>query len=469
MGEFSREIKRNLLRKIFTKNKRTLVTRGKSSDNKELLEVRRTFSKLLKTRARLKFKRVKTSFFGKGFHIFSADLSWPGAKGENPTGFGAALTVEGAAKAATGETVERIGVFSSRPTILSKSYNQLQNRRKIDVLDPTSCQIFAPHQDIIKTKEVFNLSRKTETNWILFEDAIQKGHKILIPEDLCGARFMKGPGPVLLDRTSNGCAAHTEINHAKLKATLELIERDNIIFYWRTKNTPALIDLARPNDRIGNLLEIMGELKKKVRLFYLRSELAPITVQATFFGNPSQGQPRFASTGATRLDPIDAMEKALIELIYVVSGTITARGAKAVYGKSLDNSIWDFADHGDFYAHYPAAEAYKFLVPRNPMKIHPSDIPSVETGDSTKNLEELTHDFRRHGLRLYYENTTPRYIRAAGFWVYRAFSPDLISIDAHHRFRMLGYPRYYKLPSLLGLKRRPKLPDQLNPWPHPIT
>jgi len=450
MNVFLNQIKKNLPQKMLKKNKTFLTSKTQRGDRTKLMEVRRRLSKLLRTKARLKIKRAKTSSFSGQFHVFSANLSWPGQKMDNPSGFGAALTVEGAALAATGEAVERLCVMSSRPTIYSKSYNQLV-KTKNKILDPESYRIFASNQDVL------NLTRKTETNWTLCEDAIHQGQKIFIPSSLDA------------DLTSNGCAADTEINKAKVKAALELIERDNRLFYWRTKNVPALIDLSKPNERIGNLLEIIGGVRKKVRLFYLKSELAPVTVQATMLGDLTQGEPRFATAGATRLDPADAIEKAIVELIYVVDGFKMSRRVRVDYGKVFDNSVWDFDDRGDLYGYYPLPDAYKFLYPNNPPKIQLSDIPSVETGDSVKNLDGLVKDFHRHGLRLYYENVTPKYIQSAGFWVYRAVSPDLISLDAHHRFRMLGYPRYYKLPAILGLKQRPKLPEQLNPWPHPIT
>jgi ribosomal protein S12 methylthiotransferase accessory factor len=77
-------------------------------------------------------------------------------------------------------------------------------------------------------------------------------------------------------------------------------------------------------------------------------------------------------------------------------------------------------------------------------------------------------DFKKNGHRLYFKDATTREVRRAGLHVYRAFSPDILSLDSLHRYRPLGFPRYYTLADKLKLPRRPRKYDDLNPFPHPF-
>jgi hypothetical protein len=163
------------------------------------------------------------------------------------------------------------------------------------------------------------------------------------------------------------------------------------------------------------------------------------------------------------------MEKALMELIYLSSGLIRRQPFPQIsYGTNFDNSIWEFGDRADMYCWNPKNDGYRFLFPKKPRIISWKDLQSIETGNSKKNLENLISDFKRACLRLYFKDNTPKPTGEAGFWVYRAFSPDLISIEAVHRYRHLGHDRYQKLANVLCLKKRQKESDELNTWPHPL-
>ena len=271
------------------------------------------------------------------------------------------------------------------------------------------------------------------------------------------------------ETTSSGCAAAMDAETAKLKAVLELIERDALLFYWRTQNTPKLIELSEVNQETVRLLKVMGPWRKKIKFFYLNTGFSAVTVQAVFMGRPSEGEPFFTSTCATRLEAVDAIEKAFLELLYVVTG-LQGSGIKVknYYGKNFDNSIWDFGDHAELYASHFSRKAYEFLLPPNPPKIRFSEIPQVKGGNSSDQLKVLVSDFRRSGLRLFLRSNTPKKIQKAGFWVYRAFSPDLLLIESVHRYRQLGAQRYYRLAAKLRLRRRPRKPEELNVWPHPL-
>ena len=429
--------------------------------------VRKQFTPFLKTQMRLKIERRATFPSVKKFHKFLSVISWPATKMAPSFGGGASFSAELAAITATGEAIERACFYTERePEVRSTSYVELLDAGKL-ALDPHSFRMFAPDQKLIKNQEATSLTRYSKTNWRSLESATTSGEEILVPDEACGVRFLRGKINKIYNLTTNGIALHPEQNMAKLSAAFELIERDNVLFYWRTRNQPAQIDLSEPGERIGLLLKRLGGFKKRVKFFYLRSELRAVTVQAVFFGNRSHGEPAFVQAAATRLNVDDALEKALAELLFLLSHRNFQERCPVSYGNYFDNSIWDVKDRAKLYGFRRLPDAYKFLTSGSVRTIRPPEIPGTEMDDPGACLNTLIKNLKQHRLRLYFQDLTTPEVKSAGGWVYQAYSPDLIPLDFEHRFRPLGFWRYYELPVTLKLKVRPRSSNDLSPWPQP--
>jgi len=469
MACFLASIKKSTPRRY--KKKNTPRLQLSKSEQIKVFTVRKRFSGLLKEKVKVKVSKLTPPFAEGLLHLFSTEFEGRGKKSAlgKITGSGVATTVEGAALASVAEALERHQSFDGKADLNGKSFEEMRSINR-KALNPRSFQPYSPEQTIIKNHEVAFPSDKTIFNWVNFEDATATKRKILIPSDINGTvPISSSKASFLCEGTSNGCAADIFVERAKLRATLELIERDGVLFYWRTRNTPEKVDVSKTNERLGTLLYSLGPLRKRVHFFLLKTELAAVTAQAIFLGKSNLKEPLFVSTSASRLSASDAIEKALVELIYVLEGNKWSGYRHNVnYGRFFDNSIWGIDDHFQLYANHPLREAYGFLFPRRPKIIPFSELPTFETGDYKKNLEFLISDFRRNNLRLYFRNNTRELAHSVGFHVIRAFSPDLFYLDGLHRFRALGQRRYYTLPKRLGLKSRPAKSSELNPWPHPI-
>jgi thiazole/oxazole-forming peptide maturase SagD family component len=431
-------------------------------DRTRVALVKKAFSKIKKIAIKSS-RSVKVSMNG-NFHIFNSEVTL--SDKSKHVGSGAGFEIQSAIGSAIGEALERAYSFGRRPDIFAKSFDQLKDQKNI--LDPNSYHLFYEGQVALKNLEISNYKRSSKIDWSLFEDGFSKTRKIFIPAEFNGCPPSK-ESQTFVEGTSSGCASAFDPDTAKVRGILELIERDALLFYWRTQNSPKLIELQRLNDRLKTLVKFVDKELSKIKLFYLKTDLKPITVQAVFLGNRKKDEPFFVSTCATRMDVTDAIEKAVIELLYVVEG-LKASGSQAriFYGKNFDNSIWEFGDRSLLYSWFKAKDAYSFLFPRTPQRILWSNIKSCGESNSKDALKSLIADFKKNGIRLYFRNNTPSEISRSKFWVFRAFSPDLLQIEGVHRNRQLGHPRQYNLSKKLGLQCQPKDARQLNSWPHPL-
>ncbi len=437
----------------------------KKDERQDLKDVKLKFSSLNSLGLKIKIDRVRaTPYEEQILQVFKATLI-NGTERIIIPGLGSGFSIHKAATSAIGEALERRFSFNNlKSDIKYKSYSSLRSLRK-NALDPQSYRLFNPHQEGIYNKEILNLNRKTKLDWVWFEDALNLSKKILLPS-IMNAVAVKNDfiGKI----SSSGCAAGPTPEIAKLKATLELVERDNLLFYWRTMSSPLQLSFKNANPKVQSLLKLLAPYKNQIKFFYLKSDLIPITIQATFRGKKSNNEPLFVSCCSSSLNPIEAFEGALTELLYVVSGFKYRISEPPTYfGKNFDNSIWDFADRSHFYGCFKSDRAYNFLFSKKSKIINFIDIPN-KSRDTKTDLENILADFKKNKIRLYFRNNASKNLMRAGFWVYRAFSPDLILIDAVHRYRRLGSKRYFNLAKKMGLKRNLNSVAKLSDWPHPL-
>jgi ribosomal protein S12 methylthiotransferase accessory factor len=130
--------------------------------------------------------------------------------------------------------------------------------------------------------------------------------------------------------------------------------------------------------------------------------------------------------------------------------------------------VWDFDDHVLLYLENSPTEAVSFLDPEACRTVPWQELAGATPQDSAIALAKLEGRMLASGCRLYYRDVTPNEVRAAGLHIVKAFSPDLIGLEARHRTRQLGVDRLYSLADRLGLSRRPREFAQLNPFPHPF-
>ena len=370
-----------------------------------------------------------------------------------------------AAFGAMGEAIERYGLFMASYDLEPASFLELQTR-KLNALDPESFTLYAQDQETLIKKEVDNLRRDTVLPWTWFQDALRNDRRILVPSLF--NQFIYGHKPIYCEASTNGNGCGQSPAHAKRAAVLELLERDAIMFYWWTKNSPLTVDLSQPCPRLRKILAPFADLLPRTTLLYTKTDFDLPTLVAVFQGDLRRRLPMMAMSGGSGLDPFRAIDRALSELRAVVQHQMmTIPNQKSIFfSEDYDLTVWDYQDHVALYAYQEMKPAYEFLLAGE--VIHYSELPHNATGTHEGDLEFIVSEFHRNNHRLYFGDLTPRHMRAVDLHIYRSFSPDLIEVDPGHKFRALGVPRFYQLPQKLALRMRPQTSHDLNPFPHPF-
>lgn len=372
-----------------------------------------------------------------------------------------------AAFGAMGEALERYCLGEAKADFLDKNYEELVQLGH-RTLDPNSYRHYADDQDVLIQGEVRNIDRQTRLHWTWFEDALNENTPTLLPSLF--NRPYPGPKPIFFGGTTNGNGCGQTPAHAKLSGLQELLERDAIMVYWWTRNTPRQIDLSSPSPELRKILETFADLLPHIDIFWTKTDFDLTTVMVAYRGRLANRNPYFQITGATRLDPLHAMDRALGEMVSLhqhFESTLDSY-EPIEFGSNYDLSIWEFLDHVHLYAYHDMREAYDFWFPANPDKVHWSELPNRSTGSHEGDLGYILNEFRRNGHRLYFAELTTQPLRASDLHVYRAYSPDLVEVDAGHKYRALGSSRYYTLHKKLNLKMQPANSRALNPYPHPF-
>jgi ribosomal protein S12 methylthiotransferase accessory factor len=361
--------------------------------------------------------------------------------------------------AAMGEALERHALLNVPPDLEQLSFQRLAERG-YKALDPDSFKIFSEDQPALREGLVRNLTRECAVDWLRFENAYD-GAEIYLPS--CFGGLERGRVPIYFSASSNGAACARDLATAKYLAVLELIERDAVLFYWWTRNSPWRIDVNRPNPEIEAVLSSADDADK-ITFYYLPNEFGVFPVFAVYRGDAG-----FLSAAACAFDPVKAMDKALREIVHIQSYIRSAPPRPRVdYAADFDNTVWDFDDHVLLYLENGPTEASAFLDPKNCRTVPWQELVGTTPPDSASALAVLEERMRANGCRLYYRDATSETVRAAGLNIVKAFSPDLIGLEARHRLRQLGVERLYTLADRLGLSHRPREFKELNPFPHPF-
>lgn len=372
-------------------------------------------------------------------------------------------TQEKAAMAAMGEALERHCLAVTRSDDFDRSYKELVEMG-LPAFEPKAFRFFSKEQDVIRSGEASFITARTKLDWAWFTNPLDSGRKILIPSK--ANQFFNLKQPLYYASSSSGGACGETKLGAQAKSILELLERDAVMVYWWTRNTPLKIDLADMRES----LNVFDPILPYVQLYYLKTDFQIPIVMAVLARGENKHLPKLMMTAAAHFSPTAAIEKALGEMsqsLHMLSLN-TKRFSEIQFGQNYDDTIWSFQDHVGLYAFSDLPKAYQFLFPSKSQRVKIQELPNLEKLSDERGLSYLLKEFQKNQIRIFLRDNTTNEIKNAGFRVYRAFSPDLVPINGMHKFRQLGCPRLYQLPRKLGLDLQPDGVQDLNPFPHPF-
>lgn len=397
--------------------------------------------------------------------LFLIKTTFADKAGRSGGGAGINKDMSRAAFAAMAEALERYSFCVTEPEILNHSYSEMIALGK-RCFDPRTFQVFHPEQDVFIHKQVYRPTAESKLDWCAFENPLDSSSVVFIPSEVNHFFKFKVPFYFASSTSGNGCGLNPA--QAKLSAIHELLERDAVMFYWWTQNPPRKISFKGAGKKLEKFLGQVNKDHKKISFFYLETDLDIPVILAVFKGI-NRNEPRFVVSAASHLDPLIALEKSYSELIHCLQDCYSHKDEFGCdYKIDPNKTIWHFIDHVLLYAQTRLDNAYDFLFLKKPKYVNWDELRVCKQMSSEHDLQFIYDQFKANNYRLFLKDITASQILNSGFAVYRAFSPDLISMEAIHKYRQLGYPRLYRLCEKLNLKKRPQRPSDLNPFPHPF-
>lgn len=399
---------------------------------------------------------------------------------------GAAFNDSRAARnAAIGEAVERYCGNFVPAGLRRSSYHELieQGERAIDPLD--LC-LYADDQYDAPGFPFVRFTRDVEVLWTRGSDLLD-GEATWVPGSLVWVNWHHGPRrgePATNYPYLAGLAAGTSRADAEGRAIEELIERDAIEIWWRTRPPAARIDLGSDPGLLADLVVPSGR---------------PVTFDLLSVPSPS-GPPVIAAIlqdaehdivtlgSASRLDPVGAARKAAAEAATLRAYSLGLLDPQGAVWQAAAAGVADGACLKPWRADRAYERSYRldwtdvtdlgcqsqlYLDPGMRRWVEPVlDGPTV----AFAGVRAFAGDRRQvgiaalaeQGLRPVSVDLTTADVALAGLSVVRVVAPGLYG-NAPAAFPYLGGERQRKLPVRLGWLRRAPSHDSLVRAPLPHT
>ncbi len=354
-----------------------------------------------------------------------------------PSGWGKGLTLTGAILSAVGEAVERYAPSIPDPArIRWCRMEQLAG----DVLDPHELPLYSDDQ--YQRAEFpftpFNVNEEypwSQASWL------EGGGPVWVPSSLAFLSMDLRREQVICQGTSNGLAASTSADDSKLRAVLELIERDAFMAAWLTASPGLRMELdATLDPRLATVLAGIESFGARVELYQLPTTVIGSAVVALAFGDGLSYPGVTIGLGAD-LDVAGALRQAILELGQ--TGPYLRRIMQMGLVKSPDSpgGVRAMLDHAAYYFRAERAGAFDWLRGKSPGVA----LRDLAGGGAKRSLQNVALCLKGKGIRVALLDVTSRDLESTPFHVYRALSPDLQPITYGYGLDRLPVARVRKL------------------------
>jgi ribosomal protein S12 methylthiotransferase accessory factor len=328
-----------------------------------------------------------------------------------------------------------------------RSYRDLSDARVV-ALNPERYQIFSDSQFASADFRAARFTDDLKLDWIMGHD-LKNSSPIAVPAELI---FIQR-GCAFPYNTTNGVACGTTRDQAILSALLEVIERDAFVSHWWTSSSGRELEFDKKclPERVA---QICDGLLEDIEVLVLETDVG-IPVLLSIWRNPTPRLgPAMVMGAACCLDPVAALTKSLFEMRHCRAMAMLNTTWKQLHVDDFDRDILSFKDGYSFYYHHENAERTRFL--KGP-RVSLDSLPNLSQATAREDLRWVVRrliDLRMNPVAV---DISSREVQAAQLYVYRVFVPELIPLNAAHRYRPWGHQRLFKS----------KLVD-LNPLPHPF-
>jgi len=398
-------------------------------------------------------------------NAFRAVVERPGRHSDRTVGYSEGLDLHDGRKAealALMEGIERLFALEhcDPRRVVAASYRSVAGC----ALNPETFPLYAAEQYAQRGFGLRKFDPGQCMDWI-WGMRLSDSESVLVPLDLVSGHR---PGPRIYRANSNGAACHSSFHQAVLGGIYETIERDSLMVVWMNRlSLPVLESSSAPTNNASvrrdfealslNLtcVDITTDLDIPVMLGVLTDRLNPDFLLV----NP------VASLSRQRLD-----RKFDREITQFCRPYLSDRRGytNRVSASSDPDSVKNFPDHLKFYQNREKVRHARFLTSGPRRKGGMRAAGASEPNGVQEELSMIVDRLARRGYQVIVVNCTVPMVRDLGLHVVKVLVPGLQPLHAGHRYAALGGERLYQVPRLMGLARRDRRREELNPWPHPF-
>jgi ribosomal protein S12 methylthiotransferase accessory factor len=273
---------------------------------------------------------------------------------------------------------------------------------------------------------------------------------VLVPEQLAYYGVPRGAasGARFVSESSNGCAIGGSIEEAVLHGLFEVIERDAFLANWYSGRPVPRVDPSGIEDELSRaLLAQCGAHGFEVEILDIRAGLPTPVFAVSLRNRERDDQPALAVAAGAHMDPLRALQGALVETVSALAIRDSAKAAARLErGRELlarPELVQVMADHTEQCWPVEAIGTRDFTRSSGPdLNWHSAfgAAAGVEGSVATL-LAELTGEVMAiaHDVVVVDQSFEP--FRGAGLRCVKVFAPGLLPMTFGHQYRRISEER----------------------------
>jgi ribosomal protein S12 methylthiotransferase accessory factor len=378
----------------------------------------------------------------------------------NESAGGTGMTADEALAKAIGEAVERYCIDMYSPEeITIKSFNEIADW----AFDPRRCALF--HAEQYATPG-FPFAPVTEHSKLVWAPgfSLTRDEPTWTPLSLIAPRHDCNDENLPFDLASvSGYACGLSWEDAVLRGICEVIERDSFMLNWYNRIPAPRVDLRNLPISLQRTLDRFRCSPVEIQCCDLTTDIGIPTYLAMMLGQYSAWPAVIVAT-ATDLDPVHALQRALLELaansIFVRSLLATAASVPQ-HASDVKNQ----EEHALFYSDHRRLPHLNHL---RSGRLNRMTVSRDENHDKPTDLLSLVKHLADRGFEVIVVDLTTKDVEELDFRVVKVIIPGMQPLDFGTVIPHLGSNRLYESPGRMGYNIRNTRPEQLNRFPHPF-
>jgi ribosomal protein S12 methylthiotransferase accessory factor len=275
------------------------------------------------------------------------------------------------------------------------------------------------------------------------------------------------PDEVIGPSFSTGMSAAWTLDDACLSGLLEVVERDAFAITWMGQLVRPRLEPRPDSELARRVAAVEADGCSSVTFVDLTTDLG-LPVVCAVVRRPALGRVLTTVGLSSKLCPSRACDKALCEALsdHERLRTELADPRRPPWTPAPDFSdVVDFEWHGRAYTDPRAQLALDFLTSSSEVHQIDGEFAPPQAGDLVRTLRQL----EEHCSDVVMVDLTTRDMHELGLVVVKIFVPELVPLNADHRYPYLGHRRLHTHGGQRPDGTQEQLLTHLNSYPHPFS